>query len=220
MPLRKIAPEMMKMLRNGTWAKYIHDMQKQRQQVLRTDGGDDYEHDIISYSDIEYLAEITIGTPEQTFLVLLDTSTWDPWVPEKSCYKQPDKPSDCQSSHCDIGLICDVFCAEQSCCTLISNDTTQNPCRRKRRFDMRKSSTYAEMRSNFTTRRKRYVEGFYGRGFLRFVNSFQAHFDGVIGLGFVFASPLLRAIMMGLLDQPIFTVFLKRTRRGLQCSTM
>ncbi|EYB85552.1 hypothetical protein Y032_0296g1696 [Ancylostoma ceylanicum] len=40
----------------------------------------------------------------------------------------------------------------------------------------------------------------------------QMPFDGVVGLGFVIASPVLLASRMGLLDQPIFTVFLKQTR--------
>ncbi|KAL6731300.1 hypothetical protein Aduo_002178 [Ancylostoma duodenale] len=103
MQSRKITPEMIKMLRNGTWAKYINEMQKQRRQASGMDDDDDYKHEIISYSDIEYLGEITVGTPEQTFRVLLDTSTWDPWIPDNSCYKLPDRPSECQSPQCDIG---------------------------------------------------------------------------------------------------------------------
>ncbi|EPB71975.1 hypothetical protein ANCCEY_08926 [Ancylostoma ceylanicum] len=103
MQLRKITPEMIKMLRNGTWAKYIEGMRKQRQHAPRMDGDDDYKHDIISYNDIEYLGEITFGTPEQTFRVLLETSTSYPWIPDKLCYQKPDRPSACQSSQCDIG---------------------------------------------------------------------------------------------------------------------
>ncbi|EYB95190.1 hypothetical protein Y032_0163g3514 [Ancylostoma ceylanicum] len=43
--LRKITPEMIKMLRSGTWAKYIDEMNKQRQQAPRIadDGGYEYE---------------------------------------------------------------------------------------------------------------------------------------------------------------------------------
>ncbi|EYC31175.1 hypothetical protein Y032_0004g1998 [Ancylostoma ceylanicum] len=234
MQLRKITPEMIKMLRNGTWAKYIEGMRKQRQHAPRMDGDDDYKHDIISYNDIEYLGEITFGTPEQTFRVLLETSTSYPWIPDKLCYQKPDRPSACQSSQCDIGLICDVFCTEKSCCNLRGNHTTEDPCRRKRRFDMDRSNTYIKTARKFTTWRKRFARGFDGNDTFRFGAEGEdrlvipgaiigqavridpciahAHFDGVIGLGFVFSSPLLQAIRKGLLDQPIFTVFLKRTR--------
>ncbi|EYC42072.1 hypothetical protein Y032_0545g3251 [Ancylostoma ceylanicum] len=123
-------------------------------------------------------------------------------------------------------VICDVFCAEKSCCSLRVNDT--NPCRQKRRFDMRESSSYRETTSSFMIRRKRYVKGFSGRDTIRLgdlvipntmfgqaeeidQSLVHAHFDGVLGLSWMPGSPLLRAVELDLLEQPIITVFLKRT---------
>ncbi|EPB68589.1 hypothetical protein ANCCEY_12328 [Ancylostoma ceylanicum] len=87
-----------------------------------------------------------------------------------------------------------------------------------------------------TSLRKRFAEGFDGRDTFRFGTEgedrlmtpryfigqaekvdpclAQMPFDGVVGLGFVIASPVLLASRMGLLDQPIFTVFLKQTRKN------
>nr|XP_019049096.1 endopeptidase [Kwoniella bestiolae CBS 10118]OCF28026.1 endopeptidase [Kwoniella bestiolae CBS 10118] len=45
-------------------------------------GGLDY---IIEANDIGYLCEIQIGTPAQTFLMIMDTGSADTWVPSTSC---------------------------------------------------------------------------------------------------------------------------------------
>nr|XP_019014861.1 endopeptidase [Kwoniella pini CBS 10737]OCF53642.1 endopeptidase [Kwoniella pini CBS 10737] len=45
-------------------------------------GGLDY---IIEANDIGYLCEIQIGTPAQTFLMLMDTGSADTWVPSTTC---------------------------------------------------------------------------------------------------------------------------------------
>ncbi|WVQ62327.1 uncharacterized protein L199_000466 [Kwoniella botswanensis] len=45
-------------------------------------GGLDY---IIEANDIGYLSEIQIGTPAQTFLMIMDTGSADTWVPSTSC---------------------------------------------------------------------------------------------------------------------------------------
>ncbi|WVQ85443.1 hypothetical protein IAT38_007608 [Cryptococcus sp. DSM 104549] len=48
-------------------------------------GGLDY---IIESNDIGYLCEIDIGTPAQTFLMLMDTGSADTWVPSTQCGQQ------------------------------------------------------------------------------------------------------------------------------------
>ncbi|RCN33127.1 hypothetical protein ANCCAN_21056, partial [Ancylostoma caninum] len=77
--------------------------------------------------------------------------------------------------------------------------------------------------------RKRYVKGFFGRDTIRLGelvmpgtmfgqaeeidhSLVHMHFDGVLGLGCMPGAPLHRAVKLGLLEQPVFTVFLKRSR--------
>ncbi|RCN28237.1 hypothetical protein ANCCAN_26021 [Ancylostoma caninum] len=86
------------MVLRAIWGPYPHRIFGKSHKCLSQ-----VEKIIIGYSDIEYVGEISIGTPEQRFLVLLDTGTTDLWVPDKSCYKQPDRPPECQSPQCDIG---------------------------------------------------------------------------------------------------------------------
>ncbi|RCN34746.1 hypothetical protein ANCCAN_19412 [Ancylostoma caninum] len=103
MQLTKVTPPMVKMLRDGTWTKYMEEMRTYRLQTPELSGGGNYVHELIGYEDIEYVGKITIGTPEQTFKVVMDTASANLWIPDRSCYKTPDRPPECESSRCDVG---------------------------------------------------------------------------------------------------------------------
>ncbi|EPB74052.1 hypothetical protein ANCCEY_06839 [Ancylostoma ceylanicum] len=53
------------------------------------------------YYGSEYLGNITIGTPEQRFQVVVDTGSADFWVTDYSCVG--DEPEVCEHSLCDAG---------------------------------------------------------------------------------------------------------------------
>ncbi|RCN35780.1 eukaryotic aspartyl protease [Ancylostoma caninum] len=239
MQLTKVTPPMVKMLRDGTWTKYMEEMKTYRLQTPELSGGGNYVHELIGYEDIEYVGKITIGTPEQTFKVVMDTASANLWIPDRSCYKTPDRPPECESSRCDVGLICDVFCEQKSCCKLKANNTDDNPCRQKLRFDQRRSRTYVKTPGSFHIDYVNgKVDGFFGNDTVRFgaadtdqlvvpgtvfgqakkIPSVFSYFnfDGILGLGFErlaingVTPPFIRAANLGLVDQPIFTIFLKK----------
>ena len=39
------------------------------------------------YDDVVYVANVTLGTPSQAFLVVLDTGSSNLWVPKATCMK-------------------------------------------------------------------------------------------------------------------------------------
>ncbi|VDM81282.1 unnamed protein product [Strongylus vulgaris] len=50
---------------------------------------------------MEYVADITLGSPQQTFRVALDTTFSDTWVVDSKC--SAIKPLVCDDSICDQG---------------------------------------------------------------------------------------------------------------------
>lgn len=74
---------MMKMMRSGEWAQYV-----QHKNALRVAKGAvlaNLPQNVLDYEDLEYLGNITIGTPQQNFVVVLDTGSSNLWVPATNC---------------------------------------------------------------------------------------------------------------------------------------
>ncbi|EYC31697.1 hypothetical protein Y032_0003g1189 [Ancylostoma ceylanicum] len=234
-PLVKIQSEMMRMLRAGTWAAHVKEMRAMRSNVMKAPGT--LRQDINAYHSMEYVVNITVGTPEQNFTVALDTGTADTWVIDASC--AANKPAHCWDSVCDEGLVCEVFCPDRACCE-IEAPMGINPCKGKRYFESAKSSSYVPVDGRWWMAyrpHRKLAFGFYGNDTLRFGGSGtkqlvvpvtkigfadkidnyfgKRSLDGILGMAFPFlsyndvVSPFEQAWKLGLVE-PIFTVYMER----------
>jgi len=151
--------------------------------------------------DSMWIGNVSLGTPPQQFTILLDTGSANLWVPDVSCAKKHSK------------------------------------CKQQNRFDSSKSSTYVKNGTKFEIGYAdgSYTKGFLGNDtfgigdvgnqliipnttFAQATeeddNSYDDPFDGVFGLAFQSISvdnvvpPLINAINLGLLDSPVFTVYM------------
>uniref|UniRef100_A0A1I7WMQ5 Peptidase A1 domain-containing protein n=1 Tax=Heterorhabditis bacteriophora TaxID=37862 RepID=A0A1I7WMQ5_HETBA len=70
-----------KLWRTGSMITYV----KHKYSVRRSLS--DSEQKVADYDDLAYIGNVTIGTPKQSFLVVLDTGSANFWVPDSSCGK-------------------------------------------------------------------------------------------------------------------------------------
>jgi hypothetical protein len=233
-PFTKVLSRRQRLMRSGRWPEYRKTQEKARlASNLRsmdklTNKFSNFKvvgQNVNDFLDSVYVGNITIGTPEQSFRVVLDTGSANLWIPDKTCGANGTCDGTCYSNM----LLCELLCM-QSCCI--------NRCVNKKFFDSSKSSTYQQSQGLFKiqygTGR---ASGFLGNDTVRLgdagtqqlvipntifgqANELDAFFeeeemiDGVLGLAFQelavdgVVPPLINAIKQGLLDQPIFTVYL------------
>ncbi|ETN79052.1 eukaryotic aspartyl protease [Necator americanus] len=232
-PLVKVESNMVQMIRKGTWPAYLKKM-KARRLDLNLDGKGTYHTDAYDIHDMEYMANITIGNPEQSFLVVPDTGSADFWVIDHLC--SAGSPPVCLQSKCDPGKVCTAFCPDKSCCKR-KRVGPGEACKGKHFFDERKSTTYSEIPGRWSIfYGTGDATGFYGNDTVRIGGSgddrltipgckigqaeviapfFATHkTEGVLGLAFskLSSNPVApvfeRAFTLGLVD-PVFTVYFK-----------
>nr|CDJ87273.1 Propeptide and Peptidase A1 domain containing protein [Haemonchus contortus] len=109
MQLTKIESQRTKMMREGTWSHYIKMKNIRRIAMERKMGSfaNAVPQNVNDYEDEEYIGNITIGTPEQQFQVILDTGSSNLWIPDSTCGQVHEN---CQDLNCerrgspDVGL--------------------------------------------------------------------------------------------------------------------
>uniref|UniRef100_A0A7I4YWF4 Peptidase A1 domain-containing protein n=1 Tax=Haemonchus contortus TaxID=6289 RepID=A0A7I4YWF4_HAECO len=227
MPIRKIESKREKLLRLGLWSTYV------KEKAVDSLDGDLLPgvSQVIDYDGAEYVVEITLGTPEQKFKVIVDTGSANFYVPDTSCSGYKSKT--CTISECDAGLVCKVFCPDQTCCRKAN-------CNKKHLFNATASTTYVKLEGKWSIKYPPLdAEGLLGNDTVRLGASgstqpiipgtvfgratrFSAPFidseiDGVLGLAFPVIAPsritppISRAVQLNLLDEPLFTVYLKHS---------
>jgi len=198
------------------------------------------------YSDTIYIGKITIGTPEQEFKVILDTGSSNLWVPDTTCDNGSDCPSWCSSLGQFCQSFCDAGCCTSTAISTGKKSNDDGPCDNKNHFDSSKSSTYkADGQTWSIYYGTGSASGFLGvdtvtlgdkgtAGRLSVPNTtfgqadHLASFftdqplDGILGLAFRSISaddvqPVFQhAVELGLVDQNLFTVWLKADGGGAQ----
>ncbi|PAV79472.1 hypothetical protein WR25_19337 isoform G [Diploscapter pachys] len=163
---------------------------------------------VTDFHDFAYFGNITLGDPQQQFLVVLDTGSSSLWVPDTSCGS--------------------------------NSFLSTSACRHKHRYNSKTSKTYRKDGRFFSIR---YGTGS-AMGFLGFdtlcfwgtslcvknqtfgqatmLASFFARqsIDGILGLGFPLRTadaalpPFINAVQQGLVEKPIFTVYLEHHGPG------
>uniref|UniRef100_A0A0N4ZPI8 Peptidase A1 domain-containing protein n=1 Tax=Parastrongyloides trichosuri TaxID=131310 RepID=A0A0N4ZPI8_PARTI len=227
--LHKIESKRTRLVKEGKWQSYLKYKnfvrQQAKNQVLAS-----IQQTVNDYDDLEYLGNITIGTPGQQFTVILDTGSSNLWIPDTTCGQGGS--SDCPS-YCSDADFCQFLC-DSSCCS--SMKASKSNCDGKNKFDSSKSSTYVKNGQSWTIQYgSGDANGFLGQDTVTFVGSngnlaipktvfgqaqqISSDFandptDGILGLAFTSLAvdnvvpPIIAAINQGLLNKPLFTVHL------------
>ncbi|KAH8819655.1 putative vacuolar protease A [Xylogone sp. PMI_703] len=158
---------------------------------------------VSNFLNAQYFSEITIGTPPQSFKVVLDTGSSNLWVPSSecgsiACYLHTKYDSSSSSTYQKNGSSFEIRYGSGSLSGFISQDVMTIG-------DIKiKNQLFAE-----ATEEPGLAFAF-GR------------FDGILGLGFDTISvnkippPFYNMVDQGLLDEPVFAFYLGNTENGEQ----
>jgi saccharopepsin len=165
------------------------------------DNKGDHRVPVSNFMNAQYFSEITIGTPPQTFKVVLDTGSSNLWVPSSecgsiACYLHTKYDSSSSSTYKKNGTSFEIRYGSGSLSGFVSQDIMTIG-------DLKiKDQIFAE-----ATEEPGLAFAF-GR------------FDGILGLGFDTISvnkippPFYNMIDQGLLDEPVFAFYLGNTDNG------
>lgn len=184
------------MMQSGEWQAYLEYQNNIRKANVLAN----LPQPVADYGDFEYLGNITIGTPDQQFLVVLDTGSSNLWVPGVGCNGAP-----CKNKHHFDKTLSSTFVENGKAWTIQygSGDAKGTLGMDTVRFGAKGSAQLAIPKTTFGMA-------------TQISNDFKADpTDGILGLAFQSLAvdnvvpPLQNAISQGLLDKPLFTVWLE-----------
>ena len=164
-------------------------------------GGDTHPVPVSNFLNAQYFSEIGIGTPAQTFKVVLDTGSSNLWVPSQecgsiACYLHTTYDSSASSTYKENGSDFEIRYGSGSLSGFVSQDTVQIGDLKIKHQDFAEATSEPGLAFAF------------GR------------FDGILGLGYDTISvnkmvpPFYNMINQDLLDEPIFAFYLGDTGNG------
>jgi len=195
--ITKVASPRTRLMKAGLWTTYRKYKEAMRVQnkaaVLATVG-----QPVNDYEDFEYVGNITIGTPGQPFVVILDTGSANLWVPDKTCKTCKGKSmfdSSTSTSYVANGKSWSIQYGTGAAKGFLGMDTVSFGAAGTQQLVVPKT-TFGQAKSIDQDLQ-------------------QDVADGILGLAFQSLAvdnvppPLVNAISQGLLDNPYFTVYLQ-----------